>query len=242
MRTCCKQQISYALQYDRSALVSFYLPEIMIARQPHRDALRVLFLIRAGGSAPDPAIDGVVSIFRSEARLHAMDFWVRNPDYLAEELLDIYQASGDETYLTIAESIFLNEEPDLRRIPMIRYFFGAFERLDDTLSLLRSRELIRVVGIKKGLKVLETDFLLTDKGEQFCVRCLTNAPVLKWYAERADLVASVAGDRSGSALKQKQYERASYAQTKYGGIIPSIAANTGERISQLKLAARGGDG
>lgn len=125
----------------------------MSSRQPYRDALRVLFLIRAGGSPPAIPVDGVVSISRSEARLHAMDFWVRNPDYLAEELLDLFQATGDRAFLTSTEAIFANEEPDLRRIPMIRYFFGAFERLDDTLSLLRSRELIRIEGIKKGLKV-----------------------------------------------------------------------------------------
>jgi hypothetical protein len=198
-------------------------------------------LIRAGGSAPEPSKGGIVSIFRSEARLHAMDFWVRNPDYLAEELLDMYQSTGGHTFLSAAESIFANEEPDLRRIPMIRYFFGAFDRLDDTLSLLRSRELIRVEGIKKGLKVQETDFLLMLKGEQFCVRCLQEAPVLRWYADRADLVASVAGERSGSALKDKQYQRASYAQTKLGGIIPSIASETIERLKQLQLLAQGGN-
>ncbi|MDE1161246.1 MAG: hypothetical protein PW792_04775 [Acidobacteriaceae bacterium] len=171
-----------------------------------------------------------------------MDFWVRNPDYLAEELLDAYQATGYGSYLEMAEAIFQNEEPDLRRIPMIRYFFGAYERLDDTLSLLRSRELIRISGAKKGLKVTETDFLLTEKGGQFCLRCLKEAPVLSWYSERAELVASLAGDRSGSALKQKQYEHASYAQTEYGGIIPSIASETSERIKQLKILAQGSNG
>lgn len=212
----------------------------MSSRQPHRDALRVLFIIRAAGSVPVPEMDGIVSIFRSEARLHAMDFWVRNPDYLAEELLDFYQSTGDPSFLLTAESIFADEEPDLRRIPMIRYFFGAFDRLDDTLSLLRSRELIQVAGMKKGLKVQETDFLLTVKGEEFCKHCLQAAPILRWYAERARLVAAVAGDRSGSALKDKQYEKASYAQTEIGGIIPSIAQGTAARLQHLKSSGQEG--
>jgi hypothetical protein len=213
----------------------------MSSRQPHRDALRVLFLIRAGGSTPEPPTDGIVSLFRSEVRLHALDFWVRNPDYLADELLDLYQSTGDKTFLVAAESIFANEEPDLRRIPMIRYFYGAFDRLDDTLSLLRSRELIQVVGVKKGLKVQETDFLLAVKGEQFCRHCLQEAPILRWYAERAALVTSVAGDRSGSSLKDKQYEKASYAETEIGGIIPSIAPETMKRYEQLQLSTQGSD-
>ena len=77
---------------------------------------------------------------------------------------------------------------------MIRYFFGAYDRLDDSLSLLRSRELIQITGTKNSQKVYETDFLLTDKGEQFCVASLQEAPALTWYSERAQLVAQVAGD------------------------------------------------
>ncbi len=118
-------------------------------RNPYRDALRVLFIIRAGsGTPPEPKPQHVASIFRGEARLHAFDFWIRNPDYLAAELLDLFEASRDLAYLTAVESIFVNEEPDIRRLPMIRYFFGAFDRLDDSLSLLRSRELIQIAGVK----------------------------------------------------------------------------------------------
>jgi hypothetical protein len=153
------------------------------------------------------------------------------------ELLDIYETSGDQAFLSVADSIFANEEPDLRRLPMIRYFFGAFDRLDDSLSLLRSRELIQITGVKNSQKVHETDFLLADRGEQFCTMCLEEAPPLQWYWDRAQLVASIAGDRSGSALKQKQYERASYAETAIGGIIPSIAIETAARLKQLRTSA-----
>ena len=206
-------------------------------RNPYRDALRVLFIIRAGGSPPEPPMHDVVSIFRGEARLHAFDFWIRNPDYFAAELLDLFEASGDVALLKAVESIFTNEEPDLRRLPMIRYFFGAFDRLDDSLSLLRSRELIQITGVKHSQKVKETDFLLTDRGEQFCLTCLKEAPPLHWYSERAQLVAWIAGDRSGSALKHKQYERASYAETSIGGIIPSIATETAARLRQMRISA-----
>jgi hypothetical protein len=67
--------------------------------------------------------------------------------------------------------------------------------------------------------------------------CLDQAPPLQWYWDRAQLVASIAGDRSGSALKQKQYERASYAETAIGGIIPSIAVETAARLKQLRTSA-----
>jgi len=210
----------------------------MNVRTPHRDALRLLFAIRAGAtSLADSETTGVVAIFKGEARLLAFDFWIRNPDYLAAELLDLFEKTRDREYLLAAERIFAEEEPDLRRVPMIRYFFGAYDRLDDALSLLTSRDLIRITGLKTNTKVQETDFLLTAKGEELCSSCVTYAPAVKWYEDRAELVARVAGDKGGSALKQQQYDRAAYAETKLGGVIPPIGDEVRRRLEQLRAIA-----
>ncbi len=122
---------------------------------------------------------------------------------------------------------------------MIRYFFGAYERLDDALAILRSRDLIRITGKKtQNKKVLETDFLLTKEGRETCQLATQKAPLLTWYAERAALVARVAGNRGGAALKALQYERASYAQTELGGVIPSIAIEIQAQLQQLVESQR----
>ncbi|AJY71051.1 hypothetical protein RW64_16435 [Geobacter sulfurreducens] len=210
----------------------------MSRRTPHRDALRILFILGAGGTPwADPEDPEIVSIFKGEARLLAFDFWMRNPDYLAAELLDMYEQDGNNGYLQAVETIFDNDEPDLRRVPMIRYLFGAYDRMDDSLSLLRSRELIRITGLRIKTKVKETDFLLTAKGKEVCISAVTQEPILRWYADRAELVAKVAGDRGGTALKQQQYERTTYAETKYGGVIPPIASEVRQRLEQLKELA-----
>lgn len=210
----------------------------MSTRTPHRDALRILFILRAGGTPlVNHAEPDIVSIFKGEARLLAFDFWMRNPDYLAAELLDIFEQNGDIVYLQAVETIFENNEPDLRRVPMIRYLFGAYDRMDDSLSLLRSRDLIRITGLKSKTKVKETDFLLTAKGKEVCTSAVTQEPILKWYSDRAELVAKVAGDRGGTALKQQQYERKTYAETKYGGVIPPITSDVRQRLEQLKEMA-----
>jgi len=203
-------------------------------RTPHRDAIRLLFAIRAGSESVGATNSSdIVRIFRGEMRLQAFDFWIRNPDYLAAELTDLYEQTGDSEYLVAAKTIFVDEEPDLRRVPMIRYFFGAYDRLDDALSLLRSRDLIRITGLKSKSKVQETDFLLTFRGAELCTSCITAAPILTWYANRAELVAKVAGDKSGTALKQQQYARASYAETELGGVIPPIGDEVLRRLEQL---------
>lgn len=210
----------------------------MNARTPHRDAIRILFILNAGSvqwAAPSDAT--VAKIFKGEARLHAFDFWMRNPDYLASELLDSFEATGNVQHREAAEAIFESEEPDLRRVPMIRYLFGAFERLDDALSLLRSRDLVRITGIKTKTKVHETDFVLTVKGVGVCKDAVTREPILRWYADRAALIAEIAGVRGGGALKEKQYKQATYAETQLGGIIPPIGADVRQRLARLKQAA-----
>lgn len=207
----------------------------MNARTPHRDAIRILFILNAGGMPTvDPNDPTVAKIFKGEARLHAFDFWMRYPDYLASELLDGYEATGNTDYRQAAEAIFESNEPDLRRVPMIRYLFGAYERLDDALSLLRSRDLVRITGIKGKVKVHETDFILTVRGVEVCSKAVVQEPIIEWYALRAALVAQIAGTRGGSALKDKQYEQATYAQTQLGGIIPSISTDVQRRLNQLK--------
>jgi len=205
------------------------------ARTPHRDAIRILFILNAGGlPLTDPTDATAAKIFKGEARLHAFDFWMRNPDYLASELLDAYETTGNIKHRQAAEAIFESDEPDLRRVPMIRYLFGAYERLDDALSLLRSRDLVRITGIKGKIKVYETDFILTVRGVDVCSNAVVQEPVLEWYASRSALVADIAGARGGGALKEKQYKQATYAQTQLGGIIPSIGPSVQRRLIQLK--------
>lgn len=207
----------------------------MTVRSSYRDALRILFVLRAGGIPIEPVTANLALVFKGEARLQAFDFWMRNPDYLAAELLDLFVETKVKSYYDAARAILDDEEPDLRRVPMVRYFFGAYERLDDALSLLRSRDLVRITGIKgANNKVLETNFILTKTGYDTCSIAVSQEPILQWYADRAELVAKVAGTMGGTALKQKQYQRASYAETKLGGIIPAITEDVRLRLIQLQ--------
>jgi len=206
----------------------------MAIRTTHLDALRILFILRAGGAAISPPSAGDALVFKGELRLQAFDFWMRYPDYLAAELLDLFDTTKATRYIKAARSIIGSEEPDLRHVPMTRYLFGAFERLDDALAVLTSRELVRITGLKGANgKVLETDFVLTQSGFDTCAAGLKQAPVLQWFADRAALVAHVAGSAGGTALKDKQYQRVSYAQTKLGQVIPRITDDVRDRLAKL---------
>ena len=67
-----------------------------------QDAVRILMLIDRAAepvdgavfATSDPPLAVAVGVVRTQLRLQKLDFWVRNPDYLANELLNDYEA-GD---------------------------------------------------------------------------------------------------------------------------------------------------
>ena len=61
--------------------------------------------------------------------IQKLDFLLRNPDYFAYELLHYArenQTQKDEVKQLVKE-IFNSNEPELRRLEMEKFFFGAYE-------------------------------------------------------------------------------------------------------------------
>lgn len=204
----------------------------------YQDTIRILFLL-VNGSEPyeDNTNTSIKGIFKGELKLHAMDFWIRYPDYFANELLIKYEETRDNKFLEFAKEIFTNNEPDLRRIPMIRHLFGAYQDLNNTLSILVTKGLIKDSGTKskKGSQVQQHNYLLYDKAYQIISIATTDFPILKWYDNRSKLVVEIVGERGGTALKDRQYEHIEYAKTRQGGIIPSIKEDVLEKLERLTL-------
>lgn len=208
--------------------------DTMTALSPYRDAIRILFILVKGSTfLNDSGDSNIVAVFKGEARLHACDFWMRYPDYLAEELLDRFEKRGDINDLEAVRSIFSEEEPELRKFPMIRYRFGAYEKIDNSMSVLRARELIAITRKVENDVIKETDFII-HKSAFFLTTSIVNEwPPLCWYAKRAELVADIAGQRGGTELKDRQYKQVEYATTHSGGIIPSISLRVKERYENI---------
>ncbi|QFT61817.1 hypothetical protein [Roseivivax sp. THAF30] len=159
---------------------------------------------------------------------------MRYPDYLANELLNLHEAGASKAFLTIARRIFDDREPDLRHLPMIRYHFGAFEPLDDALSILRAADLIRIRRVGQPGKIGRHIYLLTGRGREAMETLAAAAPELAWYRDRAALVAVVAGGQGGAALKGRQYLQKEYAETDLSQPIQSIAARVLKRLGDLE--------
>jgi hypothetical protein len=214
---------------------------------PFFDAVRLLLLLDAAAGETDPGgRDGVppgaVGVVRTQTYLQKLDFWLRYPDYLADELLTDYEKSREPFLLEIAAGILDSEEPELRAIPMLRYKFGAYEPLDMAMSVLSTAGLVSVRWTLTERRVRQYDYYLTARGRETATSCVTDFPVLAWYGERTRLVAALAQGTgmTGTALRKRQYLQRDYAGTGLNEEIASIAERARKRLDIMR-AGRGGE-
>ena len=193
-------------------------------------AMRIFAVLVAGCELPAP--DGAEAIFRGEVRLHAMMFWLRNPDYLAWEVLDAFERSGDRGLLATASSMLANDEPVLRRDAMLKWRFGAYEPIDDEMAILSSYGLVRTIMKPAGPKSAGNDFLLL-RGAQALAASLADNVAYRWYRERMEIVARVAGSDGGAALKDRQYKHLEYGSTRPHDPISPILPRVLSRLAQF---------
>jgi hypothetical protein len=200
-----------------------------------QDAVRLLILLHvaADSQLADKAPDEAVACISGEKRLQAMDFWLRNPDYLAWALLDLADDTGDSSFVGEAARILsAGEEPDLRTIPMIRWRYGAWEPLDDRLSLLAAYGL--ACDIRRGKNLGgRRDIYLLERGRRAATDLLVQVSQLAWYEDRAQLVATVAGDAGGDELKERQKVVWEYRETKWDDRISDIREKVLARLSEI---------
>lgn len=206
----------------------------------YRNALRLLFiLVRGSEPFSDTEFPDAGGIFDGELKLQALDFWVRYPDYLADELLSKYEATGSKIYLNTAHQIFADEEPDLRRVPMLRFYFGAYEPIDTAIAHLKARGLVTPRTKPLGKVANHRDFLVNRAAFELVERIVAELSEFSWYESRVRLVLEMADGRGGGALKQRQHEQKEYHETRRGDLIPTIAERVRKRLAEALEAANG---
>jgi hypothetical protein len=200
-----------------------------------RDALRLLFIL-VGGSEPAESGEEGDYVFHGEKRAMAIDFLVRYPDYLADALLDQYEETDDRTLLDAAQAIFDRDEPDVRLVRMVRWRRGAFQNMETALSILQARDLVRPMIRHFSADQKRYEFIVRTAARRFLDTAVAAEPPLKWYEERVALVLRIAGIRSGSSLKDDQYEHKEYREAPLGSAIPSIKERVLARLHRLQEA------
>jgi hypothetical protein len=211
-----------------------------------QDAVRILLLLDGAGEPAGEAERGqsglgtAVCVVRTTVRLQKLDFWLRNPDYLADELLNEYESSGEEPLLQLAAAILDSEEPEVRRYPMLRHHFGAWESVDNALAVLRSAGL--AARRRRGTidRIRQSDYYLLEAGRRVARDIVGAEPVFRYYVDRVDLVVRLADGLGGTQLKRRQYLQREYVETPRRERIGTVAARARSRLDTFRaaLAAR----
>lgn len=201
-------------------------------------AARLLILMDVLGTPVEPACDvpEAVRVMRSLTRLEKLDFWLRNPDYLADELMIELEASRLPS-ATVQPHVERMLAPSAhgRHYPMIRYRFGAYEVVDNALAKLKSLGLIvHQRGADSGNRSRH-DYYLLLRGTEVANDMRDSVPELSWYEQQADAIGFLSEAMQGSAARRRQYEQPEYRDAVLGAEIPPIFDRARQRAIRLGL-------
>ncbi|KAB7761333.1 hypothetical protein MMUC44124_01865 [Mycolicibacterium mucogenicum DSM 44124] len=209
-------------------------------------AARILLILDKLGEVPTPAeiavFPSAVKVVRATSRLAKLDFWLRNPDYLANELLNDLEAGAIDAPICLGhvERMLKDEAPTLHLYPMQRYMYGAWELPDNAIALLKSHDLVnqRRVGEATADNSVRArrDYFLMEAGERVLANMRAEVDQLSWYDLQADAIDLLNIGPSGAAARARQYEQPEYAATPIGQIIPTILGQTRERLRRAAAA------
>jgi hypothetical protein len=201
-------------------------------------AARLLVIMDVLGT-PVPAsfpVPDAVKCVESLTRLMKADFWLRNPDYLADELLSELEAGRQP-----AETIFPNvirmlggKEPSLHRYPMAKFLYGAYERPDNALAILKSMDLMTHRRVAEYGARSRRDYYLLARGMEAVAKIRAAIPEVGWYYQQASAVALLAYSATGGWMRDRQYDQREYRTAPIGSLIEPITDRV--RVRAAKLA------
>ncbi|GAA4548896.1 hypothetical protein [Amycolatopsis samaneae] len=204
----------------------------------------MLFILdRLGDPCQDGADvpPGAVRTIRSQRKLQKLDFLVRNPDYLANAIISACEEGRlPAERLLDAKKILFEREPELHTYRMLRNQHGAYEFLDDAMSVLRHLGLVQVrrVGRITDSHVKRRNYYLLEAGAEQAMRLRDEEPILAWYDEQTAYAADAVRGLSAEQMKRWQYDQPEYASTPLGQLIGGIAERV-ERRLEAALAEKG---
>lgn len=199
-------------------------------------AVRVLFILdRLGEGCTDwpQAPSTAVRAIQSQRKLQKLDFLIRNPDYLADLIISRWQAGSlPAERLLDARAVLKEREPELHTYRMLRNDHGAYEALDNALSVLRHLGLIAVrrAGRVSDERVRRRDYFLLQAGADKAQQLREGEEVLAWYDQQTAYVAAAVTGMTGAQLKQQQYGQPEYAATPVHQMIGGITERVRERL------------
>ena len=192
----------------------------------YQNTIRVLFILYFFSDPyNDPRKKELVKIFQSEVRIQKIDFLLRYPSYLCDELMNLIDRdqSLKTKLVDEIEKILVSNEPKLKTKEMQRFFFGAYDKLDEIIAFLWGYGFIKFES-KRRLDMTQHQkvYYITKYGEKKINEGLVKLPSLDWYVKRCQLIKKYFGDLTGTELKEMQYEHPEYRKANWNELIQDI--------------------
>jgi len=180
-----------------------------------RDRLRITLILYTF-SEPVQIVENseIERVFYTEIKIQALDFLLRYPDFLSCELMDLMTNNSriDKSEIrSIIKEIYKNEEPILRVDEMQKFFYGAYESIDDVILFLKSVQFINFESKRRSdLQTYDKTYYITKRCIQQVENNLLNITSVKWYYDRCQLIKKYFNQFNGSDLKKRQYKYKEY--------------------------------
>lgn len=198
-----------------------------------KDRFRILLIIY---SFSEPNDDPELPLLLyGEIKIQAIDFFIRNPDYLAYELLNMAATDSSKKVevQNLIKKIYADNEPQIRKLEMEKFFYGAYEDIDDIIAYLHSRGLIFHQSKKRtDGRVAEKHYYITKFGKER-IEQSESINIAKWYFKRCEIIRDFLGGATGSELKARQYQVEEYSNTTYKDKIQEINNLVREKFEEL---------
>lgn len=204
------------------------------AMRYYRDRFRILLIIYSFGEQTGDAEFPLV--FYSEIKIQAIDFFIRNPDHLALQLLSLAEEGTKDpaAIKPIVKKIYRDGEPEIRRVEMEKFFYGAFEDIDDIIAFLYSRGLVKYESkLRTNQTVAEKHYYITAKANTIIEKARSSISAAKWYFNRCEIIKVYLGDAKGTELKARQYQVEEYSTTPYKDKIQGVDEYVYEKFQAL---------
>lgn len=200
------------------------------------DAARLLLVLDRFATAPDDQVRslccaarfGYERHFASEYYLQKLDFFLRYPRYFAFELIELHAAGDgpasnrDEAVGAIRSALSAGV-PDLDTEPFLRFWRGAYERLDDVEAWWFSRSLVFVGREIRGNGPRWKHYFLTSKGIEIAGRLRSGVEQATVYAMRIEQIHHFMGHLRATQIKDRQYRHLPYREANLNQLIPDLS-------------------
>jgi len=202
----------------------------------YQNTIRVLFILFFFSEVyNDPQKPNLVKILYSEVRIQKIDFLLRYPSYLCDELMNLIdkEKSLKSEITEEIEMILANDEPKLKTKEMQRFFFGAYDKLDEIIAFLWGYGFIKFDSRRRlNMTQHQKVYFLTKYGEEKINQGLSKIAVFDWYVSRCKLIKKYFGDLTGTELKEMQYEHPEYREANWNELIRDIETRVRTRFQQ----------